>query len=106
MRTATVDLDGAEGALVEPLGEGNGTGVLVLSGTSGCIERSRATVLSTAGVAALTYRWATLDAATEVSWRRARGGRGARARAGFPREHSSTNHGRAAPPQTPPFTPG
>ncbi|GAA2498966.1 acyl-CoA thioester hydrolase/BAAT C-terminal domain-containing protein [Terrabacter carboxydivorans] len=44
--------------LVEPEDGGNGTGVLVLSGSSGRVERDRARLLADAGVsAALTYRW-------------------------------------------------
>ncbi len=47
-----------EGLLVEPADGGNGTGVLVLSGSSGRVERDRARLLASAGVsAALTYRW-------------------------------------------------
>lgn len=47
-----------EGVLVEPERGGNGTGVLVLSGSSGRVEVERARVLAAAGVsAALTYRW-------------------------------------------------
>lgn len=47
-----------DGVLVEPEGGGNGTGVLVLSGSSGRVERERARLLARAGVsAALTYRW-------------------------------------------------
>ncbi|GAA1505118.1 acyl-CoA thioester hydrolase/BAAT C-terminal domain-containing protein [Terrabacter terrae] len=47
-----------DGVLVEPAGGGNGTGVLVLSGSSGRVERERARLLASAGVsAALTYRW-------------------------------------------------
>ena len=49
---------GHDGMLVEPSGGGNGTGVLVLSGSSGRVERERARLLASAGVtAALTYRW-------------------------------------------------
>ena len=47
-----------DGVLVRPTDGGNGTGVLVLSGSSGRVERDRARVLASAGVsAALTYRW-------------------------------------------------
>ncbi|WP_330475071.1 acyl-CoA thioester hydrolase/BAAT C-terminal domain-containing protein [Terrabacter sp. C0L_2] len=47
-----------DGVLVEPEDGGNGTGVLVLSGSSGRVERDRARLLAGAGVsAALTYRW-------------------------------------------------
>lgn len=47
-----------EGLLVEPTDGGNGTGVLVLSGSSGRVERDRTRLLAGAGVsAALTYRW-------------------------------------------------
>jgi hypothetical protein len=47
-----------DGVLVEAQGGGNGTGVLVLSGSSGRVERDRARLLAGAGVsAALTYRW-------------------------------------------------
>ena len=55
VREQSVDHDGV---LVEPAGGGNGTGVLVLSGSSGRVERHRAVLLAGAGVsAALTYRW-------------------------------------------------
>ncbi|XGX78695.1 hypothetical protein LQK93_01490 [Terrabacter sp. BE26] len=47
-----------DGVLVEPERGGNGTGVLVLSGSSGRVERERARLLASASVsAALTYRW-------------------------------------------------
>lgn len=47
-----------DGLIVEPAVGGNGTGVLVLSGSSGRVERDRARLLAGAGVsAALTYRW-------------------------------------------------
>lgn len=47
-----------DGVLVEPASGGNGTGALVLSGSSGRVERDRARLLASAGVtAALTYRW-------------------------------------------------
>jgi hypothetical protein len=47
-----------DGVLVEPSDGGTGTGVLVLSGSSGRVERDRARLLASAGVsAALTYRW-------------------------------------------------
>jgi dienelactone hydrolase len=47
-----------EGVLLERPDGGNGTGVLVLSGSSGRVERDRARLLASAGVtAALTYRW-------------------------------------------------
>lgn len=49
---------GHDGVLVQPAGGGNGTGVLVLSGSSGRVERDRARLLASGGVtAALTYRW-------------------------------------------------
>jgi dienelactone hydrolase len=55
LRTRPYDHDGV---LVAPADGGNGTGVLVLSGSSGRVETERATVLASAGVsAALTYRW-------------------------------------------------
>lgn len=56
-RVDTVAVPDPEGVLLTPAGGGNGTGVLVLSGSSGRIEHSRATVLATAGVTALTHRW-------------------------------------------------
>ena len=47
-----------DGVLVSPADGGNGTGVLVLSGSSGRVEHERARLLAGAGVtAALTYRW-------------------------------------------------
>src|SRR6478752_644467 len=47
-----------EGVLVARADGGNGTGVLVLSGSSGRVERDRAALVASAGVsAALTYRW-------------------------------------------------
>ena len=47
-----------DGVVVEASDGGNGTGVLVLSGSSGRVERDRARLLAGAGVtAALTYRW-------------------------------------------------
>ena len=55
LRTRPYDHDGV---LVAPADGGNGTGVLVLSGSSGRVESERARVLASAGVsAALTYRW-------------------------------------------------
>ncbi|MBW8731212.1 MAG: hypothetical protein JF622_09575 [Terrabacter sp.] len=55
LRTLPYDHDGV---LVAPVDGGNGTGVLVLSGSSGRVERDRAQLLAGAGVtAALTYRW-------------------------------------------------
>jgi hypothetical protein len=55
VRESSVDHDGL---LVEPSHGGNGTGVLVLSGSSGRVERDRARLLARSGVsAALTYRW-------------------------------------------------
>lgn len=53
----TVDRRDPKGALLTPRDGGNGTGVLVLSGSSGRIEHNRASVLTTAGVTAMTYRW-------------------------------------------------
>lgn len=47
----------SEPFVATPDGGGNGTGVLVLSGSSGRVERERAQVLASAGVTALTYRW-------------------------------------------------
>ena len=46
-----------EGVLVSPSSAGGRTGVLVLSGSSGRVERERATLLGRAGATALTYRW-------------------------------------------------
>lgn len=43
--------------LAEPSGPTTGTGVLVLSGSSGRVERDRARLLSRLGAIALTYRW-------------------------------------------------
>lgn len=54
LREVTTDHDGV---LVAPARPTNGTGVLVLSGSSGRVERERAGLLARAGVAALTYRW-------------------------------------------------
>jgi hypothetical protein len=55
LRTRPFDHDGV---LVSPPHDGNGTGVLVLSGSSGRVETDRAGLLASAGVsAALTYRW-------------------------------------------------
>ncbi|EWT03233.1 acyl-CoA thioesterase [Intrasporangium oryzae NRRL B-24470] len=51
------DLPGSETFVATPDRGGNGTGVLVLSGSSGRVERDRAELLAAAGVAALTYRW-------------------------------------------------
>jgi len=51
------ELTAHEGVAVSPAGAGNGTGVLVLSGSSGRVERDRATLLAQAGATALTYRW-------------------------------------------------
>ena len=51
------ELVGPEGLLVSPARDDTGTGVLVLSGSSGRIERERARVLGRAGATALTYRW-------------------------------------------------
>ena len=52
-------IDGVDGICVRPTGEGvvTGTGVLVLSGSSGRVETERATVLAGVGATALTYRW-------------------------------------------------
>ncbi len=46
-----------DGVWVRPDGEDTGTGVLVLSGSSGRVESERAHVLASAGATALTYRW-------------------------------------------------
>jgi dienelactone hydrolase len=46
-----------EGLVVTPAASGTGTGVLVLSGSSGRVERDRVRVLGRAGATALTYRW-------------------------------------------------
>ncbi len=43
--------------LVEPAKAATGVGVLVLSGSSGRVERERATVLAGLGSTVLTYRW-------------------------------------------------
>ena len=53
---ATDDHD-PEGVLLSPPSGGNDTGVLVLSGSSGRVEHSRAAVLAGAGVTALTFQW-------------------------------------------------
>ncbi|GAA2740834.1 acyl-CoA thioester hydrolase/BAAT C-terminal domain-containing protein [Terrabacter aerolatus] len=59
----------ADGVLVEPAHGGNGTGVLVLSGSSGRVERDRARLLARAGVsAALTYRWFGGDGRPAAIW--------------------------------------
>ncbi|WP_200958519.1 acyl-CoA thioester hydrolase/BAAT C-terminal domain-containing protein [Terrabacter sp. Root181] len=58
-----------EGVLVEAADGGNGTGVLVLSGSSGRVELDRARVLAGAGVsAALTYRWFGGDGRPAAIW--------------------------------------
>lgn len=55
LRTRPFDHDGV---LVAPAHGGNGTGVLVLSGSSGRVETDRARLLASAGVsAALTHGW-------------------------------------------------
>ncbi len=43
--------------LVQPDGPGTGVGVLVLSGSSGRVERDRARILAGLGATALTYQW-------------------------------------------------
>ncbi|MBB2986515.1 acyl-CoA thioester hydrolase/BAAT C-terminal domain-containing protein [Terracoccus luteus] len=43
--------------LAQPVDGGNGTGVLVLGGSSGRVERDRVRVLAQAGVTALGLRW-------------------------------------------------
>jgi dienelactone hydrolase len=53
----TRELADPEGLLLTPTEGGIGTGVLVLSGSSGRVERERATLLGRAGATALTYRW-------------------------------------------------
>ncbi len=57
MQLTTEDLAPVDGVVVRPAGLDCATGVLVLSGSSGRVERDRATVLAGAGVTALTYRW-------------------------------------------------
>jgi len=60
MRTRTEALGPLDGVWVHPAlpgGAGTGTGVLVLSGSSGRVETERAQVLAAAGASALTYRW-------------------------------------------------
>lgn len=51
------ELAGPEGLVVRPAEGGTGTGVLVLSGSSGRVERDRVRVLGRAGATAMTYRW-------------------------------------------------
>ena len=51
------DLVLADGVVVRAASGGSATGVLVLSGSSGRVERQRAAVLGTAGATALSYRW-------------------------------------------------
>lgn len=46
-----------DATIVTPVGGGNGTGVLVLSGSSGRVELDRARLLADAGVTALAHRW-------------------------------------------------
>jgi dienelactone hydrolase len=46
-----------EGFLAEPAGGHTGTGVLVLSGSSGRIERERCRLFARAGVSAVSVRW-------------------------------------------------
>ncbi|MCU1537631.1 MAG: Acyl-CoA thioesterase [Humibacillus sp.] len=53
----TEDLTPEDGVIVRASRSGCATGVLVLSGSSGRVERERAAVLSARGVTALTYRW-------------------------------------------------
>ena len=57
MQLTTEDLAPVDGVVVRPAGLDCATGVLVLSGSSGRVERDRASVLAGAGVTALTYRW-------------------------------------------------
>lgn len=59
MELRTEAIPDVDGICVRPTGEGDvtGTGVLVLSGSSGRIETERATVLAGVGATALTYRW-------------------------------------------------
>ena len=66
LRTRAYDHDGA---LVAPADGGNGTGVLVLSGSSGRVETERAALLASAGVsAALTYRWFGSPGLPDAIW--------------------------------------
>jgi uncharacterized protein len=65
LREVTTDHDGV---LVGPARPTNGTGVLVLSGSSGRVERDRAVVLARAGVTAVTYRWFGGDGQAAGIW--------------------------------------
>jgi uncharacterized protein len=59
MELRSEPLVGADGVCVHPASDGDatGTGVLVLSGSSGRVETERAAVLAGVGATALTYRW-------------------------------------------------
>ena len=59
MELRTEVLDEVDGVCVRPVGSRShtGTGVLVLSGSSGRVEIERAGVLAGVGTTALTYRW-------------------------------------------------
>ncbi|WP_404389341.1 acyl-CoA thioester hydrolase/BAAT C-terminal domain-containing protein [Humibacillus xanthopallidus] len=59
MELRTEVLDEVDGVCVRPVGSRThtGTGVLVLSGSSGRVELERAGVLAGVGTTALTYRW-------------------------------------------------
>ena len=59
MELRTEVLDEVDGVCVRPVGSRThtGTGVLVLSGSSGRVETERAGVLAGVGTTALTYRW-------------------------------------------------
>jgi hypothetical protein len=62
-------LPDAEGVLARPHDGGNGTGVLVLSGSSGRVEAPRARLLAAAGVsAALTYQWFGAPGTPDTIW--------------------------------------
>jgi dienelactone hydrolase len=59
MQLRSEALADAEGVIVRPAQDAasTGTGVLVLSGSSGRVETGRASVLAGEGATALTYRW-------------------------------------------------
>ena len=62
-------LPDVDGVLARPLDGGNGTGVLVLSGSSGRVEAPRARLLAAAGVsAALTYQWFGSPGTPDAIW--------------------------------------
>ncbi|WP_207556061.1 acyl-CoA thioester hydrolase/BAAT C-terminal domain-containing protein [Intrasporangium flavum] len=62
-------LPDADGVVAMPHDGGNGTGVLVLSGSSGRVEAPRARLLAAAGAsAALSYKWFGAPGTPEAIW--------------------------------------